>query len=653
MAATTLHMFPQAVDQQNRPLRVQTANGKQPEQAQNSSSLMAAASCGLTGISFEVNDYSDISPIVINPAANHIKYSVAPTVAPQPMPAEIINKPTSPVADNSPMTPVSRHDLPPSPVSPHFSTPNRIPSHRMQRSSDSLRRHEAMRATPLSQRSNVSNSPTLVRRNSDATERVDTPQQTYPMKSMFPQLQPGVPLGQQAYRPVDVPDSGIPRQQISKGTERSSSMPLPQPRPLLRPLAIQVPKVQSEPVLPPIASRNESLDLWNLANGDSTTSALKSVHFNIRCRTLQNGQKGITRPGLELDVVDAAGTKVYMTKLAQSTAMHGSVESFNGDLNVQRCHPEEEGTFPVAQMDSKLPIEGFVTGEHDNGMSRVTSIFPQVAALNAIKSVADSLQARTIARFDPNATSPQAAQLAFDAVQSAKEAEEATLVYRMPGNASSSSGGFYELQHPTVGPLSISVQGRNNLFDLGSKAYRVQQPAQRGSITIRGPASRPGYTVDLATLNLDKEGLVINVDAFNTLGSSFMIDAVVCALVTVAMTESFRPENGGYHTYFAAPPSTPRGAAIKPQRCASIRSTTSSCRSTKRRGLFRRPSKDANINMTVTQEKDTDSVKLPTLAKGVLKLLGFSFEAIVWVLSLGVKVLVKLISCMAGGTSKA
>ncbi|KAF4552283.1 Hypothetical protein D9617_10g072640 [Elsinoe fawcettii] len=653
MASTTLHMFPQTADQQRPNLRVQTPNGKQPEQNQSHSSLMTAASCGLTGISFEVNDYSDISPIVINPASNHIKYSMAPTVAPRPMQPGSMNKPLSPVADNSPMTPVSRHDLPPEPVSPHFSTPNRIPSHRMQRSSSSLRRQELLRSSPLSQRSDISNSPTLVRRNSDATERVDTPQQTQPMKSMFPQLQSGVPLAQQVYHPMEVLNPGLPRQQISKGTERSSSLPLPQPQPLLRPLTIQVPERQSEPVLPPIASRAESLELWELANGESSTSSLGSVHFDIKCRTIQNGQKSITRPGLEFDLVDAAGTKLYMTRLAQSTAMHGSSESSNGDLNVQRCHPEEEGTFPVAQMDTKLPIEGFSSGEHDDGVSRITSIFPQVAALSAIKSVADSLQARSIARFDPNATSPQAAQLAFDAVQSAKEAEEATLVYRTPTQASSSAAGFYELQHPALGPLSISVQGRNNLFDLGSNAYRGQQQTQRGSIAVRGPGARPGSFVDLVTLDLANERVVINASAIQTLQSSFVIDTAVCALLTVAITESFRPENGGYHTYFAAPPGTPRGLANKPQRCASIRSTTSSCRSAKRRGLFRRPNKPTTSAAPVTQEKDSDSVELPTVTKGLLKLLGFSFEAIVWVLSLGVKVLVKLLSCMVGGKSKA
>lgn len=502
-----------------------------------------------------------------------------------------------------------------------------------------------MRSSPLSQRSDYSNSPTLVRRNSDATERVDTPLQTYPMKSMFPQLQPGIPLSQQPYRPVELPASGLPRQQISKGTEMNSSQPLPQP------LTIQVPERQSAAVLPPIAAPHESLDIWNLANGDASESSLKRVHFDIKCRSVQDGQRSITRPGLEMDVLDSAGTKLYMTRLAQSSAMHGSSESAMGDLNVQRCHPEEQGTFPVAQMDSKLPIEGFSSSGYDNDVSRITSIFPQVAALKAIKSVADSLQARTIAQFDPSATSPQAAQLAFDAVQSAKEAEEATLVYRMASQGSSTSSGRYELQHPSLGPLHVSVSNRDNLFDLGSTGYRGQSPAKRGRIALHSPAVRFSHSIELATLDLESERLELNMEALCNFESGFMIDTAVCTIMAVAIAESFRPENGGYHTYFAAPPSTPRLQQKKVQRCPSVRSTTSRCSSTKRRGLFWRPSKEKPTKYT--EEKDSDSLKLPTVTKGLLRLLGFSFEAIVWVLSLGVKVLVKLLSCMTGEKSKS
>ncbi|PNS15745.1 Nucleolar complex-associated protein 3 [Sphaceloma murrayae] len=643
-ASTTLRMFPQPADQSLPNLRVRTANGKQPEQTNPASSLMAAASCGLNGVSFEVTDYSDISPIVINSAANHIKYSMTRSISPRPVSAGLGNNALSPVADNSPMTPVSRPELPPSPVSPHFSTPNRMPSHRLARSSGSIHRQEAMRSSPLSQRSNESSSPTLVRRNSDATERADTPMQTYPIKSVFPQLEAGIPLTQQPNRTVDDSTSRLPRQQIGKATEVASCQALPQP------LSIQVPERQTQHVLPALASSHESIELWNLANGDLTGTNLDSVHFDIKCCTVRNGQRSITRPGLDLDVVDAAGTKLYMARLAQSSAMHGSRESCNGDLNVQRCHPEEQGTFPVAQMDSKLPIEGFSNSEEDDGVARVTSIFPQVAALNAIKSVADSLQARSIAQFDPSATSPQAAQLAFDAVQNAKESEEANLVYRMPSQASSSSAGRYELQHPIMGPLSISVTGRNNLFDLGGTGYKGRSPIEGGKIALRGQSLRTGHTEELVTLDLESERLSVNVRALRDLESRFMIDTAICTVLSVAITESFRPENGGYHTYFAAPPGTPRGLQRKVQRCSSVRSISSKCSSTKRKGLFRRSSKDKTS--TTVEEKDADSIKLPPVTKGLLKLLGFSFDAIVWVLSLGVKLLVKLVSCMAGGKSK-
>lgn len=154
----------------------------------------------------------------------------------------------------------------------------------------------------------------------------------------------------------------------------------------------------------------------------------------------------------------------------------------------------------------------------------------------------------------------------------------------------------------------------------------------------------------LVTLDLGTETLELDMDALSNLQSPYMIDTAVSTLIAVAVVESARYSDEAAQTTFAAPPVSP----LVSDRKSKAPSPYSASQASPLRQVFRRSSKSSSASKrrSDSSEKDLEKRKLPPVTRGILSLLGFSFDAIVWLLSLGVKVLTRLLVGVSGAVEK-
>ncbi|KAI5194537.1 glutamate carboxypeptidase 2 [Aureobasidium subglaciale] len=284
----------------------------------------------------------------------------------------------------------------------------------------------------------------------------------------------------------------------------------------------------------------------------------------------------------------------------------------SSELSVRRHHPARTGIVPVAQLE----IAALQTGARCE-----TTIFPQQVAFAALETAATTHRANAIAQSDPRASSPQAAQLAFDAVAEAKVHESCQLVRVTEG--ADAIEHKYELRHPRAGDFIICVEGT---FDLSKKSNA------RITLQQRINAEKSVAKADkLVCLDLQTETLEVDLALFRKLQSKYMIDSAICAVLAVAFTENKLAEIKITAETFAAPPHASNKDLVDSRQNKLSR--------------WRRSKKENG------QDSRGEKEKLPGLTRGMLYLLGFSFEAIVWLLGLGVKVLSKVIVCASGMAS--
>lgn len=313
--------------------------------------------------------------------------------------------------------------------------------------------------------------------------------------------------------------------------------------------------------------------------------------------------------------VGSTATEVRFGSREGRTFYSVSTSDTSSDLTVRRHHPARTGIVPVTRLD--------VAALQKDAKSE-TTIFPQQAALNALEAAATTHRANAIAQYDPRASSPQAAQLAFDAVSEAKAHESCQLVRVPQGpNAYGVEGHSYELRHGRAGAFSISVDGTFDFATKGNAKICLHQPMNTEKALAKSPK--------LVCLDLSTETLEVDVASFRRLPSKYMIDSAVCAVLAVAFTESKLAEAKAKAETFAAPP--------------KISKNESMMQKTRKSG-WRRSKKIGK------KEGADQKEKLPGVTRGILFVLGFSFEAIVWLLGLGVKVLSKVVVCASGIVSK-
>ncbi|OAL00449.1 hypothetical protein IQ06DRAFT_293777 [Phaeosphaeriaceae sp. SRC1lsM3a] len=432
---------------------------------------------------------------------------------------------------------------------------------------------------------------TLVRANSTATRvRSMSPQQDVPMRSMFPVYDPALPLRNQSYQPPQASPSHIARTQISRSpyatdfyvphsnvrTSSSTTAPAP-PRPFFTP--------------------SHLLDnLWLATNGQEEAA--------VQIYTLRMHRATAANPTITFGTTPS----LPFYSLAQSNLANGhDVPSIMNELLIQRHHPTQPRVLPVAHLDVIAPPSldaGMFNPQQQETTTLLTSIYPKLAALQALDAAANSPAASHIALADPGAQSPAAQRLAEDVLAGAAQRECCALAWTKDDPRSQAnpwaqhipSEGSYQLHHPTLGMFPIKTEGDCSVLNTpstrpvtaiyGHNAPMTPQatPRKPASIAILNPfvlspttprtnafsplpppprldgMQRPvsmtpsemsigqlptttDATADdaiLGRLDFANDALTLNLGAISRFGNPFLVDVVTSTLLAVAVAEATR-----------------------------------------------------------------------------------------------------------------
>lgn len=440
-----------------------------------------------------------------------------------------------------------------------------------------------------------------------------------PIQSIFPTYDHNLPLSQQQYYPqIDsyTPSAKqLPRRSLSAG------------RPSLR-LTTTANTVYAEPQ---IATYTELQALWSAASGNAQNSRVDKVKLAMHRETSSSGSEA----SLEI------GFSNFYTFIRTSVAPAKPSDT-SAEMLVRRRHHLNDMVVPVAQVDLARPQV-----DETSHKPMTTTIFPQTAALAALESASTSPRALSIANFDPNASSPQAAQLAFDAVADAKRREQCHVFCTSEKNQFGMLVNRYSLQHPRVGRFDITVKGQINLISKAKPQSRIGRVSSYEKVTLHHPHSSglSGSMPEVASLDITAGVLEIDLAALRKLDSIYIIDIAVCALMAVALMES---ESSEYEA--RVEPESFRAPPIAMLKDGKRRGTAFSLRSsrvvqwTNSYKVGKQPTEKPLPELPAPPPAATLEPKLPVVLRGVLKLLGFSFQALIWLLGLGVKVLTKLLA---------
>jgi len=429
---------------------------------------------------------------------------------------------------------------------------------------------------------------TLVRANSTATRvRSMSP---VPMRSMFPVYDPTVALGNQTYQPPQASPTHIARTQISRSPyatdfyiphsnvrASASSAPPPPPRPFFTP--------------------SHLLDnLWLATNGQEEPA--------IQLYTLRMHRATAANPTITFGTTPS----LPFYSLAQSNLAQGhDVPSIMNELLIQRHHPTQPRVLPIAHLDLIAPPSldtGMFNPQQQEATTLLTSIYPKLAALQALDAAANSPAASYIASADPGAQSPAAQRLAEDVLAGAAQRECCALAWTRddpqqqanPWAQHIPSEGSYQLHHPTLGSFPIKVEGDCSVINAASTrpvtaiyghnmpmtpqstqhkpaSISIMNPFVLSPITPRTNAFAPlqppprldrmnrpvsmtpsemsigqlPTTTDacaddniLGRLDFTNDALTLNLGAISHFGNPFLVDVVTSTLLAVAVAEATR-----------------------------------------------------------------------------------------------------------------
>lgn len=289
------------------------------------------------------------------------------------------------------------------------------------------------------------------------------------------------------------------------------------------------------------------------------------------------------------------------------------------EFAIKKHSPTSPCSSPVAQLI--LPAKSAAAGRPNTS----TAIFPRKAAIAAIESISNSPQACEIATFDPTAESPAAARMAQSAVALAYQNYSCDLINKTRKQDSLGSVvALYDLRHPALGNCAVTVTKSQSA---------TSSTGPRAKISFHHPSATPAAveadTLNLAFLDFAHNACVLDVPGLLALGSHYIIDTVVCALLAVAVIENDALVAGTLT--FDPPPRTPLPRVKKPdfQTIDSLSSDAS-------RKWYKRPDSKKGKQVVVVEE---EQVKLPIIARGAIKVAGLTFRVGFW----GVKVTAKAV----------
>jgi hypothetical protein len=333
---------------------------------------------------------------------------------------------------------------------------------------------------------------TLVRANSSATQLRNnrSPQEEIPMRSMFPVFDPTKHITQQAYKPTQASPTHIPKAQISRS---------PYSPDFYVPHSKVVADGSTSPPPKPFFTPSNLLDnLWVAANGQDEPT--------VQLYTLRMHRATAANPTITFGTTPS----LPFYSLAQSNLAGGhEIPSIMNELVIQRHHPTQPRVLPISHLELIAPpsMDRNVFDPHQQEpVTLLTSIFPKLAALQALDVAANSPAAGHIALADPGATSPAAQRLAEDVLAGAAERECCALTWsRDPPTQQTNpwaqhlpSEGTYQLHHPTLGTFPIQIEGDCSVINkpstrpvtaiYGHNMPLTHQPHQKpASITLLNP----------------------------------------------------------------------------------------------------------------------------------------------------------------------
>ncbi|TKA64741.1 hypothetical protein B0A55_10171 [Friedmanniomyces simplex] len=421
-----------------------------------------------------------------------------------------------------------------------------------------------------------------------------------PMKSIFPEYDPGRPFDQQPYYPTDrAYAQTLPSEKISKVSS-------PIRRPTVKRFDSALALVDGYEYIP-FAEEGDLLSLWKASNDQ----------FPVAGRKVQLGLYQPATRDTAITVGTSANVPLFSMMRAQAhtsmaNAKHWAVEKHDNS--------HEGLALPVAQLtvpqqsasDDKSPVEG-------------TAIFPQAAAVHAIEAVANSPAAAAIATFDPTAASPEAARLGKDAVAEAHRRYACTLTRTTRKRDSLGAvTASYNLDHPMLGTLAITVTKK-------IKSAASREP--RAKISIHHPSATPAAiaadTLVLAFLDFARDACVLDLPGLLALDSSYIIDTTMTALFAVAAIENSLLQSEAMT--FEPPPQ---------------QAFASSSADKKARLKAKKSERWAKRSSRVIDKVQTELIGQPAdvaaPVQGAIKLIGFSLKTAAYVLEAGVRVVVHL-----------
>jgi hypothetical protein len=337
-------------------------------------------------------------------------------------------------------------------------------------------------------------------------------------------------------------------------------------------------------------------NLWLATNGQEEPA--------IQIYTLKMHRATLANPTITFGTTPSL--PFYSLATTNLAGEDAPVQSIINELLIQRHHPTQPRVLPIAQLDLiSPPSMDTMTfdSRQQESTTLLTSIYPKLAALQALDAAANSPAASRIALVDPGAQSPAAQRLAEDVLAGAAQRECCTLLWTRddPNQAANPwaqhipSEGSYQLHHPTLGTFPIQVEGDCSLINKPSTRpvtaiYGHNMPSTpalgvaKASITLLNPyilststprtnafsplpapphfdaqmrpiSATPSTmsvnqlptTTDatpdehmLARLDFANDALVLNLGALTRFGNPFLVDVAASTLCAVAIAEATR-----------------------------------------------------------------------------------------------------------------
>lgn len=421
------------------------------------------------------------------------------------------------------------------------------------------------------------------------------------MRSIFPQYDHARAFHEQQYYPhVQSPALSLPSDKVSK-------MGSPQgKRPDMERFDSAVALVDGYEHIP-IGTKEDLVAVFN-ASSSIFPCAGRKCQFSLYQPFAQ---------GTSLAIGTGPDKLLYsMDKLAPSMYDGSTMQRV---LAIEKHSPESAHRQPVTQMVLPDPSRSSKEREKD-----VVTIFPQMAAVNAIEAISNSPAAMDIATFDPAASGPEARRLAQDAVSEAHSRHrcELTRAARKRDSLGAVTA-TYQLEHPYLGVFPITVTK--------STAGGRHSRDPRAKICLHHPCATPAAVAAenlvLASLDFARISCILDVPGLLALEGGYVIDTVMCALLAVAVVENdaLMAET----LTFDAPPTRPVTAPAGKGKGRSASPQSSEDSPNGRKWWGGKKNK---------KQKKDEQVDLPIATEAALGLLSFSFKTAVFVLEVGVKV---------------